>query len=301
MFDHVLVGVDGRPTGRDAIALARRLSGAGAALTFVHVRSDRASDDSTELLEREADAAGLDATLVSVQADSTGSGLHRQAASCDADLLVVGSCTRGTFRRVALGDDTRAALNGAPCAVAVAAKGLALDDRPIARIGVAYSGSPESLSALATARDLATANHATIHALKVVSMSFLYAGYVAPGLGATINSLLEEARTELAGLAGVDGRVAYGLPGEELAIFGDDVDILIAGSRGYGPLHRLVVGSTCDYLERHARCSLLVLPRTVAVAHDLGTVSKPAVGVGSETGTVAVAWRDDRSIASGAG
>jgi nucleotide-binding universal stress UspA family protein len=53
----------------------------------------------------------------------------------------------------------------------------------------------------------------------------------------------------------------YGLTGEELAAFGDEVDILVVGSRGYGPVRRLVLGSTSDYLERHARCSLLVLPR----------------------------------------
>jgi hypothetical protein len=39
------------------------------------------------------------------------------------------------------------------------------------------------------------------------------------------------------------------------------LDILVVGSRGYGPVRRLVLGSTADYLERHARCSLLVLPR----------------------------------------
>jgi nucleotide-binding universal stress UspA family protein len=40
------------------------------------------------------------------------------------------------------------------------------------------------------------------------------------------------------------------------------VDVLVVGSRGYGPLKRLVLGSTSDYLERHARSSLLVLPRS---------------------------------------
>jgi nucleotide-binding universal stress UspA family protein len=54
----------------------------------------------------------------------------------------------------------------------------------------------------------------------------------------------------------------YGLTGEELAAFGDQVDILVVGSRGYGPIRRLVLGSTAAHLERHARCSLLVLPRS---------------------------------------
>jgi hypothetical protein len=35
----------------------------------------------------------------------------------------------------------------------------------------------------------------------------------------------------------------------------------VVGSRSYGPVRRLVIGSTSDYLERHARCALLVLPR----------------------------------------
>ena len=51
------------------------------------------------------------------------------------------------------------------------------------------------------------------------------------------------------------------MTGEELAAFGDDVDILVVGSRSYGPVRRMMLGSTSDYLERHARCSLVVLPR----------------------------------------
>ena len=128
MFKNVLVGVDGRPGGRDAIALARLLSEPGAKLTLVLVRSSEIAEDvaeSEELLERERSAAGLDAELRSVIALNPGRGLHEQAERHGADLLVVGSCSHGTFGRAMLGDDTRAALNGAPCAVAVAARGYA--------------------------------------------------------------------------------------------------------------------------------------------------------------------------------
>ena len=48
---------------------------------------------------------------------------------------------------------------------------------------------------------------------------------------------------------------------EELAAFGDRVDLLVVGSRGYGPVRRLVLGSTSGELARDARCALLVLPR----------------------------------------
>jgi hypothetical protein len=65
----------------------------------------------------------------------------------------------------------------------------------------------------------------------------------------------------------------YGLTGEELATFGDQVDILVVGSRGYGPIRRLVLGSTAAYLERHARCSLLVLSRIAISPGEDSTAS----------------------------
>jgi hypothetical protein len=55
------------------------------------------------------------------------------------------------------------------------------------------------------------------------------------------------------------------------------VDILVVGSRGYGPVKRLVLGSTSDYLERHARSSLLVLPRSAASQAEQSTISSEPV------------------------
>jgi nucleotide-binding universal stress UspA family protein len=214
------------------------------------------------LLERERQATGVDARVTAFCSDSPGPGLHLEAEQAKADLLVVGSCMRGALGRAALGDDTRAALNGAPCAVAVAPKGYALRDRPIRTVGVAYNATPESIHALAAARELAAANHATIHVLEVVTMpSTVYAGFIASGLGETIDAMLEDARANLDQLSGVETHAVYGLAGEELAAFGDEVDVLVVGSRGYGPIRRMMVGSTTDYLERHGRCPLLVLPR----------------------------------------
>jgi nucleotide-binding universal stress UspA family protein len=277
MFKNVLIGVDGRPGGRDAMALASRLADPAGTLTLAHVHSGALRPShaispglvreerqaSHELLERERTAAGMSAGLVSIEAMSAGRGLHQQAEDQDADLLVVGSCGHGVFGRAMLGDDTRAALNGAPCAVAVATRGDAEQSAPIKKIGVAYNGSPESTAALAQARDLAAATGATIHALEVVSIpTVAYTGLIAPAFGETIDVMLQEATSRMEELPDVDARAVYGLAGEELASFSDEVDLLIVGSRGYGPVKRLVLGSTSDYLERHARCPLLVLPRT---------------------------------------
>jgi nucleotide-binding universal stress UspA family protein len=275
MFENVLVGVDGRPNGRDAIALASRLVDPDGRLTLAHVHRGEVTEEregSLELLERERAASGVDAELVSVVSAHPGRGLHEQAEEHDADLLVVGSCSRGVLGRAMLGDDTRAALDGAPCAVAVATRGYAEHPTPIANVGVAYNGSPESIAALEAARELAARTRATVHALEVVSIpSVAYTGIVAPALGQTIEAMVAEASARMSELPGVEGRAVYGLAGEELAAFGEQLDVLIVGSRGYGPVRRLVLGSTSDFLQRHARCPLLVLPRVAADKHMHGT------------------------------
>ena len=279
MFENVLVGVDGSSNGRDAITLASRLGDPNGKLTLANVRAGETSplhavtpglleeerDASLRLLERERAEAGVEGELLSVVAASPVAGLHRQAEAQGADLLVVGSCGRGAFGRVVLGDDTRAALNGAPCAVAIAARGYA-GHPGIEKLGVAYNGSPESQRALASARELATPTRAQIEVLEVVAIpSYTFTGLLAPAIGDSIDLMITEANARLSKLPGVAARAVYGLPGEELASFGEEVDLLVVGSRSYGPLKRLVLGSTSDYLERHARCSLLVLPRPAEV------------------------------------
>jgi nucleotide-binding universal stress UspA family protein len=277
MFKNVLVGVDGRPGGRDAIALASRLTDPDGKLTLVHVHSgelrpshaitpgliSEECENAHELLEQERAAADIDAELVSVVSMSPGRGLHEQAEEQHADLIVVGSCSHGALGRAMLGDDTRAALNGASCAVAVAPLGYAEHPTAIAKVGVAYNSSPESEAALATARTLAKSSGAAVRALEVVMIpTVAYTGIMPPAIGESIDVMLQEATSRMSKLPDAEGRAVYGLAGEELAAFGDQVDILVVGSRGYGPIKRLVLGSTSDYLQRHARCPLLVLPRT---------------------------------------
>jgi nucleotide-binding universal stress UspA family protein len=275
MFENILVGVDGTPGGRDAIAFATRLAGSQARTALVHVRAGGhllrsagghgaglAKDESEELLRRERDSAQATGELVSVEASSPGAGLHREAERLEADLIVVGSSSRGLIGRAMLGDDTRGALNGAPCAVAIACRGYDEHPFPVARIGVAFNGSPESARALAAAKEIASETRADVVALEVVGVpTSAYSGLAAAAYGAAMERMVAEAKERMEELDGAAGRVAYGVPGEELSAFSAEVDLLIVGSRSYGPLRRLVLGSTSDYLARHARSSLLVLAR----------------------------------------
>lgn len=71
--------------------------------------------------------------------------------------------------RVLIGDDTRAALGGAPCAVAIAPAGYGQHAVAMREIGVGYDGSPESEHALGVARKLAAEEHTKLSAFEPCS------------------------------------------------------------------------------------------------------------------------------------
>ena len=276
MFSKVIVGVDGRLGGRDAIALAQRLAGPDGAITLANVFPGRnnpiravtpgkVEEDrqaALALLERERDDARVGtAELAAVEAPRPGRGLHEEAQRRDADLLVLGTSHHGAIGRTFLGNDTRAALEGAPCAVAVAPAGFSEQARPFATIGVGYDGSPESEAAIAVAKELAAPTNARVEALQLVTYpTYVFTGIVPP-VGDGITEMVKEADAAMREIPGVDGRAEYGLAGEDLAAFSREVDLLVVGSRGYGPAKRLIAGSTASYLQSHARSPLLILPR----------------------------------------
>lgn len=283
MFDKVIVGVDGREGGRDAIELARRLATPSAAVTFAHIYGVPATagragalalplelEAAERLLRQETGRAKLPAETTAIYESSVARGLHDVCQECNADLLVVGSCHRGTLGRTLLGDDTSGALGGASCAFAIAPRSYAASapaSLHLARIGVGCDRSPESAWAFEVARALAAGHRSTIRVLSVVSVQDIPYGEPVPEQWPKIaRLLLADERGRLGDVGGIDGEVTYGDPGEELAAFSAELDVLIVGSRSYGPVGRLLAGSTSHYLARHARCPLLVLPRSAGRA-----------------------------------
>lgn len=285
MFRHVIVGVDGRPTGRDAITLGLQLVDHDGRISLAHVhpgeRKPRRSsnlefdrvenDDSAALLESEREAASIDAGLLSIGAASVGDGLHRLADQHDADLIVVGCNRRGRAGRVLLGDDTRATLSNAPCAVAVAPAGYAGSARPLGNIGVAYDTTPQSLVALAVARGLATREDAGVRALRVIAYPVTPYMSEAPSLWEESSKAeLKAARQALDLPADTEGDVVMGRVPDELEMFSGQVDVLVVGSRERGPVRRAVLGSTGQHLARTSKCPLLVVVHGMAVPVTAG-------------------------------
>ncbi len=292
MFKNVLVGVDGRPSGRDAIALASQLVEPGGGLTLAHVYHDLGlgplavprmlvqdeDEEADKLLQEERERAAVAAAVVAVPAPNPGQGLHEEAERRRADLLVLGTCRHGIVGRVFLGNDTRAAINGSPCAIAVAPLGYAERPKAIQTIGVGYDLSPESEAALAAAKGLAARLHAKVRARQVVSIPAT--GFIGQS-GSGIDEMIEEAEKHMRALPDVDGDAVYGLTGSELAAFGAECDLLIVGSRGYGPLRRVIFGSTAMQLQSLAEGPLLILPRSAGYGQG-----DPDEGVSRATQTV---------------
>ena len=322
MFGKTIVGVDESSGGRDAIALAQRLVAPEGKLTLAHVlslsvwepvalRAANAAGERTrpgekdvaeELLDTARDQAGSapGGSAIStrvVWSSSVGRGLHELAESEAADLLVLGSSRRGMLGRVLVGDHTRAALNGAPCAVAIAPAGYCDHFGAVRRIGVGYDGSLESETALEVARRLAAAHHADLSACTAVSVPLPTIGPGPLPLSDVIEPLLHNARERIAELGGVAPLAGYGPPVEVLASYSGSVDLLVVGSRSYGAIGRLVHGSTSNELARTARCALLVLPRSArtVVSHE------DSDGRQSTAIERAVGGHQDARMSSGAG
>lgn len=272
MFRSVIVGVDDTQGGRDARALAKDLVASDGSVllarVFVHdpltgrgTSPDFERRRSLELHTAARDEMRDEAELRCIDSQSVGRGLHELADAESADLLVVGSCDRSLIGRVLVGDHTSDALNGAPCAVAIAPFGYAERQAVLREIGVAYNGSAESEDALAVARGLAAEHGAKLSAFEAVSVP---AYLTVPGAGTAIESLptlVDQARARIAALDNVEPHAAYGLAAEELAMYSASLDLLVVGSRGYGPIGRFMHGSTSRQLARSARCPLLVLTR----------------------------------------
>ena len=231
-FNQVLVGVGGRP-GRDALVLAKRLVGPEAHVTM--------ADDG---LARD---------------------LRKIATEREVDLLVVGSPRRPGLLHRLRGDDVRAALNGGHYVLAIAPQRYAPVRRRAQIVGVGYDGTDESQAAVVTAARLAAEQAALLRLRLVIPEDGLPGARKMRQAG---QRLMEEVNNRLSSLSelGDQGRLAiesqavYGDPAEELERLSRQVDLLVVGSRGYGPIERLVPRGVLGHLAEHTACPLIVVP-----------------------------------------
>jgi nucleotide-binding universal stress UspA family protein len=240
-----------------------------------------------------ANAPGVERVQWRLRASSSAArGLHDAAVSERAEVIVVGSSHRGPLGHVLPGTVAERLLSGAPCAVAVAEHGhAATGSRRTGRIVVGLDDSPESRLALDAAQRLAACTGAALRAVtaitprdpgvavgEVIPFSGLDAVMPAPDAEPLETMQLAEAlqRQESAAtamLAAAVSELGDGAAIEQQVIIGPDpatvivdsargeADMLVLGSRGYGPVRRALLGSISAAVISHAPCPVLITPR----------------------------------------
>jgi nucleotide-binding universal stress UspA family protein len=204
-------------------------------------------------------------------ATSPARALHEAAEREQADLIVVGSSARAEDGHVALGASGRQALHGAPCAVALAPAGFAETDSRLAPVGVGFDGSPESRLALSSAAGLAEAMGAELRVISALARPapahpmFAFTSYHEhlEQLRADSRSRLVDVLDGLSLRPGMEPLVVEGEPAEVLTEHAAELGLLVVGSRGYGPLRRVLLGSVSDALLERAACPVMIVPRGV--------------------------------------
>lgn len=193
-----------------------------------------------------------------------------------ASIVALGSSRRCQEDLAFAGRTARQVLHGAPHAVALAARGLAERGCQLRRIVVGIDGSPEGRAALAAARRLAretAADAAQVHVVAIADDTLPIArtpvGAVSQltrwdELVARARALAERLIAEAtASDPALTGEVRTGGPPEELAavVAERQADLLVVGSRHWGPAAAIAIGGTAEELLRGCPCSLLLVPR----------------------------------------
>ncbi|MDX6684465.1 MAG: hypothetical protein QOF86_593 [Baekduia sp.] len=287
----ILVGVDASERSQDAVALTlelARTTGARVVVASVfadddvHTRADNAGDRLTlegdarnvaqRLSEPLTELGDERVELRTIARTSPPHGLHDLAEAEGAAIIVVGSSHTGRLGRVLPGSTGERLLHGAPCAVVVVPLGYRSAVHELLRIGVADDGSPEARSALRAATELTLATGGELQVIRVQpEIVTIAASPDAVGAyGAMREAVNRDARHALDEIVdavepGAHARAVFleGNPATRLAEASRELDLLLTGSRSYGPLRSVLVGGVTGPLLRDAHCPVLVIPRGV--------------------------------------
>lgn len=280
--DQIVVGHDGSDGGRDALALAVALAdawGQDPTITVVGVYPyDPAYKSASETYEaklaeqtegqmadaRAAYAGREQVRFVVMRGSSPAQALHDVARDLGARAIVVGRSHTNVVTRPFLGSATEQTLHGSPCAVVVAPVGWADRSAPLRTIGVAYDGGENARHAAELAGRLAQHSGAAVRILRVLqAVPLWYGGALDPF---PLDALRADAEQDITALGDALGDVDVSgevILGDTRTVLEDPdgIDLLVVGSRGFGAIRRVVLGSTSTQLVRHAKVPVAIVPR----------------------------------------
>ena len=281
-MDTIVIGFDGSEQSHDALALGALLASSMKAELVVAV-VDEVRPFAWEY-GRPSEGGLLEATLAEV-AERLGSQSHTaktewgSAPEClelianevKADLIVVGSTHLGEVGKAMAGSVADRLFAGSPCSVAIAPRGYAELERPkLERIGVGFDGEDESKEALRVASSIAAELAGSLRLIAAVPHhEELIPGRIsrtAPGYAAFVREYLGNELAQAAVASSPSVEVAEvlveGEPDQVLRGQSAELDLLVLGSRGYGPIRRVFLGGVASKVVRDSSCPVVVVPRS---------------------------------------
>lgn len=266
----ILIGFDDSSFGLDALVLGLKLAaGRNETVTVVTAYPDAERGlavsespwlrEAKKVAEKKLDAAREmvanrdDVAFHVIGPASASRALHEYAQQTDPSIVVVGSSERAPVGRLSLGSNVERLLAGAPCPVAVAPRGYRNNSEEKFRfLSVAYDESPEAKDALDIGHAIAQRDGLSLR-LVAVSASpdedrQRRMDDIVNGFGAVFMASAEVI---------VDSDVAHTLTD----LPGQPTDLLLCGSRGYGPVRQVLLGSVSARVIRDAAYPVIVVPR----------------------------------------
>jgi nucleotide-binding universal stress UspA family protein len=209
------------------------------------------------------------ATFQAVASDSASHGLHDlMEFAGPGSVVILGSRKTRGVRRTAPGSTAERLLQGAPGPVVLVPWDY--EERPadsIQRVAVAYIDTPDGRAAAEVGHRLAAELKAELQLVSVLPDTRILPSLGEPSrFAADQRTAFEQALDQAAGELGsgvsvitkvLDGPVVDALADLRPA----EVDLLVCGSRGYGPARRVLLGGVSSRLLRHARVPVIVVPR----------------------------------------
>lgn len=308
MSKPIIVGYDPMTSDRAPVnfgVAAARFTGAPLVLASVGAvaeardRPDAGQQDEDLVLDasgvlaeakRELEPEGIAVECHELANTSAARALHEISEAEDAGLLVVGSTRRGPVGRVVPGSTAERLMHGAPCPIAIVPPGWEAG-AGLHTIGVAYVDSDEGREALRGAHALARRAGASLRVLTAVKAGLAMYGETEARTAEQRGKDFEEVEGELRIRAesalrratdALDGDVAVETdafvedPADVLIRVSEHLDLLVCGSRGYGPLRAVLLGGVSRRLTAEALCPVIVLPRGVTAS--LEALMEPSPG-----------------------
>jgi nucleotide-binding universal stress UspA family protein len=162
---------------------------------------------------------------------------------------------------------------------------------------LATDGSEDSRLAARAAADLSAKTGAelhVVHAWQSIPHPVIDSDYYEAGA----RKLLQEETEFVSGSGGVmsEAHLVMGAPVDAILDLGEEIgaDLIVMGSRGQGPLGRLILGSVSEGVVHHASCPVLVLrggkeawpPARIVVGDDGSEAARSAGTLAAEIGGV---------------